>query len=522
MLKKIGIVLLLLLAAAGAGGGYWYYTHYYQAPTSNENAVYVTQVSELITSDSGYVNRYAGIVEAQETVEVKIESGRKVNEVKVHTGDVVTKGQLLFEYDLTSIQQDLKEAELDLERLQNEAEGLKSRIETLIKEQKNANKDNQLNYTIEIETAKMNLKKNEYDQTSKQAQIDRLKLATVNTDVRSEIDGVIQKIDASKMNSDSSDGIMDTMDEGGYGYMYGNSSDSNAFITILSTGEYRVKGSINEMNTMYLMEGDSILVRSRINEEEIWTGTLSLIDRQNPNKNQNDMWGMSSANEEVTSTSYPFYVQLDSSEGLMLGQHVYIEPDRGQRIVKTGIWLSEGYLVFDEVGKPFVWAASDKNRLIKKYVTLGDHDEELWEYEITGGLTKEDYIAWPTDQLSEGMPTTTDIMASMMYTDYGNMSDEDFTMMGTDTIDMEAVDMDLPDDEEMMFPAEESADGEGRSSMEMEDIPDFYGEFEDEMMYGADYSDADMMNEDIPELPDSFHMNDSLSPVSGPGMEDLG
>lgn len=43
------------------------------------------------------------------------------------------------------------------------------------------------------------------------------------------------------------------------------------------------------------------------------------------------MMGMSSSSDEqTTSTSYPFYVELDSSDGLMLGQHVYIERDTGQ------------------------------------------------------------------------------------------------------------------------------------------------------------------------------------------------
>ncbi|MFR7395086.1 MAG: biotin/lipoyl-binding protein [Blautia wexlerae] len=43
------------------------------------------------------------MVEPQETVNVKIESGRKVKEVQVKTGDEVKAGQLLFVYDLSSI-----------------------------------------------------------------------------------------------------------------------------------------------------------------------------------------------------------------------------------------------------------------------------------------------------------------------------------------------------------------------------------------------------------------------------------
>ena len=55
------------------------------------------------------------------------------------------------------------------------------------------------------------------------------------------------------------------------------------------------------------------------------------------------------------SSNYPFYVQLDGTNGLMLGQHVYVEPDVGQQEVKTGIWLSDSF-INDVDSNPYVWA----------------------------------------------------------------------------------------------------------------------------------------------------------------------
>lgn len=81
------------------------------------DAVYVTQISEINGEASGVSNRYAGVVEPQETVSVELENGRSVKEVKVKTGDQIKKGQLLFEYDLSSIQDSLEEAQLELDRL---------------------------------------------------------------------------------------------------------------------------------------------------------------------------------------------------------------------------------------------------------------------------------------------------------------------------------------------------------------------------------------------------------------------
>ena len=131
-----------------------------------------------------------------------------------------------------------------MDRLKNEQLSISDQITTLEAEKKKATADNQLSYTIEIETQKMNLKKNEYDQKSKQAEIDKLSQATQNTEVRSEIDGVIQKIDTSKMGSDDSEGVEDTLTEGTTDSTDSSSGDSsgNAFITLLSTGAYRVKG----------------------------------------------------------------------------------------------------------------------------------------------------------------------------------------------------------------------------------------------------------------------------------------
>ena len=88
------------------------------------------------------------------------------------------------------------------------------------------------------------------------------------------------------------------------------------------------------------------------------------------------------------SSNYPFYVQLDGTNGLMLGQHVYVEPDIGQQEVKTGIWLSD-YFINDVDSNPYVWADDGNGKLEKRSVTLGTHDENMMEYQITDGLNKE-------------------------------------------------------------------------------------------------------------------------------------
>ncbi len=480
-MKKSFLIVGGIVIAAAAGAGGWYYYNNSQTGASGEDIVYVSSISTLMGNDLGVQNRYARVVEPQDTVEVKIDNGRKVKEVKVKVGDEVKQGQLLFEYDLSSIQEDLQEAKLDLERLKNEAVNLQQQINTLEKEKKQAKADSQLSYTIEIETNKMNLKKNEYDQKSKTAEIQKLENAMLNTEVRSDIDGVIQKIDSSKMSSNESESVENTLVEESSGYTYGmENSENGAFITILSTGAYRVKGTVNELNRQNIIPGEPVIIRSRADETQTWKGTMGNVDQENASSDSNNMYGMmstsgdsqtnspviirsradetqtwkgtmgnvdqenassdsnnmygmmsTSGDSQTNSSSYPFYVQLESSEGLMLGQHVYIEPDEGQNDKKEGLWLSDFFIADADTAEPYVWVADEKNHLEKRSVTLGKYDDALLEYEIVDGLTEDDCIAFPAEGLEEGMNAVVGSGAQTMNAMMSDMSGD----MGT--VDME-------------------------------------------------------------------------------------
>lgn len=483
MKKGIIIAAAVVLAAGAIGGGSWYYFYGRDTMAVSDEVAYVSSISSIMGLSNGTANRYAGVVEAQETVDVKIESGRKVTEVQVKTGDVVSQGQLLFEYDLTSIQEDLQEAKLELDQLKNEAVSLTEQIATLENDKKKASADSQLSYTIEIETNRLNLQKNEYNQTSKQAEIEKLQNAMVNTEVRSEIDGIIQKIDNSKL--DSSDG--DTLEESGMASYYSNSGEnSDAFITILSTGAYRVKGSVNEQNQAQVMsmEGQPVIIRSRVDEDQIWYGTMGAIDKENASTSSgNSYYGMigSSDDAQTSSSTYPFYVALDDSEGLMLGQHVYIESDIGQMDKKDGLWLSDFYIVDADQENPYVWAANENGRLEKRSVILGNYDDNLLEYEIVEGLEASDKIAFPTENLVEGMQT---VEGDGGYQDMGMMD-------GTD------VNMDVPmEDAGDMAGVTDMTD----SGMDMTGDMDMAGDME--LSDDMDLSGSDYMADEISEIPD--------------------
>lgn len=498
MKKRILIILGVLILAGGGGGAAWYYYQNYARPVAEGEAVYVSSVASVTGYTAGVTNRYAGVVEPQETVEVNIESGRVVKEVEVKAGQEVKQGELLFNYDLSSIQQSLKETQLELDRLKNEAMSLQNQIATLEKEKKQASRDSQLSYTIEIETNKMNLQKNQYDQQSKQAQIEKLQNATENTEVRSEIDGIIQKIDTSKLTTDDGDMLEQGSDMMDY---YGNGDQNSAFITILSTGAYRIKGKVNEMNAWSIIEGSPVIIRSRVDENQIWRGTMGSVDRENANSDENDnmyyYYGMSS-DSQTSSSTYPFYVELDSSDGLMLGQHVYIEMDDGQEDKKDGLWLGEYYIVDADTAEPYVWAADGRGRLEKRQVVLGEYDEALGEYEILDGLTRKDNIAYPQENLQEGMATTTnaDAAAGMDQT-----SDMQGDMLLDEIPEGEMIDMDPGLSDEVLEPVDGSFVDEYPDSGEiLEEMVPMEGDFAGEAVMPEDAGEGEI----IEEMPGEF------------------
>ena len=177
------------------------------------------------------------------------------------------------------------------------------------------------------------------------------------------------------------------------------SGEKQAFMSILSTGKYRIKGKISEQNIGELQPGMDVTVRARNNQEEIWKGSVDVIDTEKPeSSSQSEMY--SGSDSSARATKYPFYVTLETSDGLMLGQHVYIEPGTG--VNTEGLHLMTAYIVDADGKEPYVWVANKKDRLEKRNVKLGAYDEEQDTWEITEGLKETDYIVWPDGECKEG------------------------------------------------------------------------------------------------------------------------
>lgn len=350
--------------------------------TASGESVYVDSIAELTGMDAGIDTNFTGEVEAQKTLDIKVDSDKKVAEIYVEEGQDVEVGTPLFRYDVDSLSLSLDQAKLEIEGIQNKIQTLNNQLAALQKEKNAAPASEQLSYSLQIQDLQLQIRTEEYNQTSKQAEADRIQKSMDNAEVTSTIAGTVK-----------------TINENGGTDNYGN---EQAFMSILSKGNYQIKCKASELNVGTLSEGMEMTVISRVNPDQTWNGTIDRIDREAASDNNNSGISYGSEDTMTQASKYYFYVTLDNYDGLMLGQHVYVKAQQAEE--KDGLWLSEYYLN-DVDGDAWVWAESADGHIEKRSVELGDYDEDQMTYEIVSGLTAEDYIAFPSDDIKEGAPT---------------------------------------------------------------------------------------------------------------------
>lgn len=350
-------------------------------------AVYVQSVKQIMGYGAmGGFNLCAGVVVARNEVKIERDENRKVAELKVEPGQSVSEGDVLFSYDMDEMQLTIDKAVLEIEQLKNSVTDFDSQIAELEQAKAVAPESEQLSYTVRIQTLETDKKETEYNITVKERELETLKNTVGNGEVISPVNGRIKAIN----------------EDGGYDDYTGMPLP---YITLIEAGAYRVKGKVNELNRNDFYVGQSVIVRSRTDAHMVWTGVIAEID-SDPEQPDNMGYYYGPVDEMTSSNSYPFYVDLDSTGDLLLGQHVYIEPDGGQTEEKTGLMLDASYVMGSEEEGFFVWAANGSDKIEKRSVTVGALDEFMYQYEILDGLTAEDRIAFPDGTVQEGAPVT--------------------------------------------------------------------------------------------------------------------
>ena len=424
-------VLLTLAILAGLGYGGWYAYNTYLAQTPQEGTVYVQSVSVITgVGPAGQRNRYSGVVEAKNVVKLDPDKDLTVKECFVAAGDKVVKGQRLFSYDVESMQIAFEQLQLDILGLENGIQTGEAKVESLKKKLATVKEFKKYEIQMDIQTEELEVRKKKYELSGKTKQAEDMEEALKNTVVYSPVTGTVRSVKT----GDSS---------GQDYYSYGGSTEDTAYITIVAGNDYCVKGTVSEQTIHTLQEGMDVRILSRV-DDSIWPGRIYKINTEETKQNGSRYYYYDSGSGEQAS-KYDFFVELDNNEGLLMGQHVYIELGSGADQESDALLLPLYYVVENE-GQPFVYAADGENRIEKRTVTLGDQDEENGTVAILDGLSYLDRIAFPDETVQVGMLASE---TAYVPEDMGSMEPMDMGEYDMEGMDFEGADFEGADFEGM-------------------------------------------------------------------------
>jgi HlyD family secretion protein len=331
--------------------------------------------ADMLTIAASSADKFAGVVVSENAVEITRDTTKNIEKLHVSVGDSVRVNEKLFEYDTDALSLTIDKQELEMDKLEQQIKDLKTQVTNLEKQIKNE-KDKTVKATLELSLRSVNadLTQANYDKQSLQAEITYNKNMLTNAVVRSPIKGTVRSID----------------------------ENGSPYITIQQAGAYQVKGILNELSlNAGIMEGANVTILSRTDENLFWTGVVSLVDYNTTSSNEYDsMFG--GGDSMSTSTNYPFYITLDSTDGLLLGQHVYIQ--LAAPASDEGLYIPERYIMdittdegsLETTGT--VWGVDMENQTLTKLtVTLGYYDHAYGTYQVLSGITGDSYLADPAD-----------------------------------------------------------------------------------------------------------------------------
>ena len=105
---------------------------------------------------------------------------------------------------------------------------------------------------MQIQAVELQIKTEEYNAETKEQEIDKLEESLQNAEVYSEVEGVVKEVNETP------------------------ATDANGqpkpFISVLSSGQFRVKGTVSELNIGSLYQGQAVTIHSRVDDTQVWQG----------------------------------------------------------------------------------------------------------------------------------------------------------------------------------------------------------------------------------------------------------
>ena len=167
------------------------------------------------------------------------------------------------------------------------------------------------------------------------------------------------------------------------------------FLKVSGGGGFYVTGSVSELELDNIQVGQTVSVMSW-DTYMTYEGTVVEI-QQFPQESE---YYYSSGNQNVS--YYPYTVFIDESADLQDGYYVSMTLQAGENM--TGLYINSAF-VRTEGASSYVYVRGEDGKLEKRTIQVGG---SLWgSYtEILGGITGEDYVAFPYGKtVKEGAPT---------------------------------------------------------------------------------------------------------------------
>ncbi|MDO4620658.1 MAG: efflux RND transporter periplasmic adaptor subunit, partial [Lachnospiraceae bacterium] len=387
-LAALSIAAVLAIGTAGCGA-------------VTEKAAVVQSVAMLAgLTDVMQAQNFAGVVSVGKEESIKKDASRKVAKVHVKVDDVVEAGAVLFTYDSEQAQNSLDKARLELEELNNTLSSKEKEKAQLESDKTKAAQREQLDYTLKIQETDTDIREAQYNIGLKEKEIKTLEAATTDLDVYAPFAGkIVAAGEADALTT------TDNTDADAANYASTEDSDDSAFIKMMEIDNYKIKGTVNEQNRSAISVGQTMKIIARTGDAQTWTGVVSSVDFTSAMKSNTNDYSDTQTDEMTSTSKYAFYVDIDALDGLIVGQHVYMQVDDGTGEEEGSIKLSSGFFM-DADTSPWVWAEGKDQKLEKRMITLGNYNADDDTYYVTSGLTEDDYIAFPNDDYKEGLPCT--------------------------------------------------------------------------------------------------------------------
>ena len=186
-------------------------------------------------------------------------------------------------------------------------------------------------------------------------------------------------------------------------------NNSEAVIELSGGGGYYVTGTLSEMELGSVKVGDTVSISSWMTGAAC-EGTIVSIDDY-PTTSGNS-WGDGNRNVSY----YPFKAFVEEDAGLQANDYVDIQYQKaGTQEQGNSLYLQSWFIRTDN-GKSYVMARNEDGRLEQRWVQTG---RDLWgSYtQIRGGLTTDDYLAFPYGRDVVEGARTVEAAADELYND---------------------------------------------------------------------------------------------------------